>query len=125
MPRKVKSRELDSREARSRLTARGMPYYKSLDQKLHLGYRRIKGKAGTWWARHYLGNQEYDVEPIGVADDLSAADGVEILDFWQAQDRARKSMAARVQAAAGKTTGPYTVSNALEDYLTWLESEGR
>jgi integrase len=121
MPRKVKSRELDSREARSRLKPRGMPYYKALDKKLHLGYRRIKGKAGTWWARHYLGERQYAVEPIGTADDQSSADGVEILDFWQAQDKARERMAGRVHSN-GKTTGPLTVKAALDQYLEWLES---
>jgi integrase len=122
MPRKVKSRELDSREARSRLTPRGMPYYKSLDQKLHLGYRRIKGKSGTWWARHYLGDRQYDVESIGTADDQSSANGVDILDFWQAQDKARERMGVRVANGAGKT-GPMTVKDAVEDYLQFLESK--
>ena len=121
VPRKVKSRELDSREARSRLTARGMPYYKSLDQKLHLGYRRLKGKAGTWWARHYLGDRQYDVEPIGIADDQSPADGIEILDFWQAQDKARARVGVRVANGAGKA-GPLTVKAAVEDYLQFLET---
>jgi integrase len=124
MPRKVKDRSLDSREARIRLKPRGMPYYRSLDKKLHLGYRRIKGKAGTWWARHYRGGQEYDVEAIGIADDLSSADGIQILDFWQAQAKARECMATR-SAATVEKRGPYTVNNALDDYLKWLESEGR
>ena len=120
MPRKVKDKNLDSREARARLKPRGMPYYRSLDKKLHLGYRRLKGKAGTWWARHYLGNQQYDVEPIGIADDLSPADGIEILDYWQAQDKARARMGVRVLNGAGKT-GPLTVRDAIEDYLQFLE----
>jgi integrase len=97
-----------------------MPYYRSLDKKLHLGYRRLKGKAGTWWARHYLGNQQYDVEPIGIADDLSPADGIEILDYWQAQDKARARMGVRVADSTGKT-GPLTVREAIEDYLQFLE----
>ena len=91
MPRKVKHRELDSREARSKLKPRGMPYYGAIDKKLHLGYRRLKGKAGTWWARHYIGEREYDVEALGVADDLSDADGTEILNYWQAQTKAREA----------------------------------
>jgi len=120
MPRKVKDRALDSREARSRLKPRVMPYYRSLDKKLHLGYRRLKGKAGTWWARHYIGSGHYDVEGLGVADDLSDADGVEILDFWQAQAKARERMASR-SPAAGKS-GPLTVRAAVEDYLQFLET---
>ena len=124
MPRKVRDRNLDSREGRARLKPRGMPYYRSLDKKLHLGYRRLKGKAGTWWARHYIGAQNYEIESIGVADDLSEADGAEIMDFWQAQMKARECMAARSRSAAGETSR-YTVDEAVDDYLKWLESEGR
>jgi integrase len=119
MPRKVKDRNLDSREARGRLKARGMPYYRSLDKKLHLGYRRLKGKAGTWWARHYVGDREYEVDAIGTADDLSDADGVEILNYWQAQARARELMT--LYRGAGKS-GPLTVRVALDEYLQFLES---
>lgn len=118
MPRKVKDRSLDSREARSKLKPRGMPYYRALDRKLHLGYRRLKGKSGSWWARHYLGERQYEIEPLGIADDLSDADGVEILTYWQAQDAARKRMGARAQVAAG----PFTVGAAIDEYLQFLES---
>jgi hypothetical protein len=84
MARKVKSRELDTREARGRLKPRGKPYWKAVERGLHLGYRRLgKGKAGTWCVRHYLGKQRYEVEAIGVSDDLSDADGTTILDYWQ------------------------------------------
>jgi integrase len=124
MPRKVKSRDLDSRTARLNLKVRGMPYYKSLDKKLHLGYRRLKGKSGTWWYRIYLGDQQYAVEPIGTADDQGEADGVEYLNYWQAQDKARELVAERT-AARPEKRGPYTVNNALDDYFKWLESEGR
>jgi integrase len=121
MPRKVKHRELDSREQRSKLKPRGMPYYGALDKKLHLGYRRLKGKAGTWWARHYVGERQYDVESIGIADDLTAADGTEILDYWQAQAKARERMTARTHIAAGKI-GPLTVHDAVTEYLQFLET---
>jgi integrase len=119
MPRKVKSRELDSREARSKLTARGAPYWKALDKELHLGYRRLKGKSGTWWMRRYLGERQYGVEPIGGADDQGDADGVEVLTFWQAQDKARERFGLRL--TAGKT-GPLTVKDAVDQYLEWLEA---
>jgi integrase len=121
MPRKVKHRELDSREARGKLKVRGMPYYGALDKTLHLGYRRLKGKAGTWWARHYIGARQYDVESIGTADDLTDADGVAILNYWQAQARARERMTARTHVAAGKT-GPLTVHDTVAEYLQFLET---
>lgn len=118
MPRKVRDRNLDSREGRLKLTVRGMPYYRSLDKKLHLGYRRLKGKPGTWWARHYLGEREYKIESLGIADDLSAADGIEILDYWQAQEKARGRRAGRAQVGKG---GPFTVAKAIEEYLEFLK----
>jgi integrase len=127
MPRKVKDRNLDSREARQKLKVRGVPYYRSLDKRLHLGYRRLKGKAGTWWARHYIGDQQYEVEPIGVADDLSDADGKEVFDFWQAQDRARAAMARRAKLGAAGTSDDgqvITVNLALYRYRANLEARG-
>ena len=98
-----------------------MPYYKALDKRLHLGYRRLRGKSGTWWCRFYLGERQYAVEPIGTADDQASADGIEVLDFWQAQDKARELMAARTNGSATKA-GPLTVKGAVEQYLEWMES---
>src|SRR5262245_37129898 len=99
MARKIKDSQLDTREARGRLKARGKPYWRLIERGLHLGYRRLKGRAGTWCARHYVGEQQYQVEALGIADDLSDADGVAVLDFWQAQQKARKSMASRAHVA--------------------------
>jgi integrase len=124
MARKVKDKELDTREARIKLKARGKPYYRMIEPGLHLGYRKLKGRAGTWLARHYLGKQAYEVESIGVANDGSDADGVAILDFKQAQDEARKRMVSRAHAAAGKS-GPLTVANAMDAYLEYLEANGK
>jgi integrase len=122
MARKVRDRELDSREARGRLKPRGKPYWRTIERGLHLGYRKLKGKAGTWWARHYVGEQQYEIEALGNADDMSDADGVAILSFWQAQDKARERMVKRAHAAVGKTT-PLTVSDAMDAYLEYLENK--
>ena len=124
MARKVKDKELDTREARGKLKPRGKPYWRTIERGLHLGYRRLKGKAGTWWARHYLGVQRYELEALGIADDLSDADGVAVLSYWNAQDKARERMVKRAHAAAGKT-GPLTVSNAMDTYLEFLENNRR
>lgn len=115
---------LDTREARGKLQARGKPYWRAIERGLHLGYRRLKGRAGTWWARHYLGDQNYSTEALGIADDMSDADGIAVLSYWQAQDQARARMVARAHAAVGKT-GPYTVADAFADYVRYLESDGR
>jgi integrase len=124
MARKVKDKALDSREARSRLKPRGKPFWRQIERGLHLGYRRLKGKAGTWWVRHYLGAQTYEIESLGAADDLSDADGTAILSYWDAQTKARERMVARAHAAAGKA-GPLTVKDAIDQYLDRLEENGR
>jgi integrase len=124
MARRVKDKALDSREARSALKSRGKPYWRAIEKGLHLGYRRLKGKTGTWVARHYVGNQAYQIESLGPADDLSDADGVAILSFWQAQNKARDHMVRRVHAANG-ISGPLTVKVAVESYLAALDAEAR
>ena len=121
MARKVKDRSLDTRDARNRLAPRGKPYWRAIEQGLHLGYRRLKGRAGTWWARHYVGDQTYTTESIGPADDLSDADGVRIFDYWQAQKKARELMVTRAHTAAGRSR-PLTVAQAVEEYLDFLDS---
>src|SRR5262249_54799696 len=121
MARRVHDKALDSREARRRLKIRGKPYYRAIERGLHLGYRRLgDGQAGTWVARHYVGKQSYEVQKIGVADDVSDADGVAVLSFWQAQEAARKAMVERAHRAHGKH-GPYTVGDAMDDYVAFLD----
>jgi integrase len=126
MARTIRDAALDTRAARSRLRARGKPYYRAIEEGLHLGYRRPRGRrgkpagAGKWVVRHYVGGQAYEIETIGSADDFSDADGVAILDYWQAQQKARERMVRRVHAAAGKS-GPLTVKDAVEAYLGWME----
>jgi integrase len=123
MARKVKDKQLDTREARLRLKPRGKPYYRVVEEGLHLGYRRPKRGAGKWVERRYTGDQAYEVENIGIADDLSDADGVVVLDFWQAQAKARERMVARAHSAAGK--GPCTVAVAIKAHLQALEAKGK
>ena len=121
MARRVRDKALDSREARRRLKIRGKPYYRAIERGLHLGYRRLgDGQAGTWVARHYVGEQQYEVARIGPADDNSDADGVAVLDFWQAQEAARKAMVERTHLAHGKY-GPITVGDAMDEYIAYLD----
>lgn len=121
MARTVRDANLDTRTARARLEARSKPYFRNLEPGLHLGYRKPSKGAGRWLARHYVGEQSYEVETIGTADDFSDADGVAILSFRQAQELARSRMVQRAHAAAGKT-GPVTVRDAVEAYLDFLDA---
>jgi integrase len=124
MARRVRDRNLDNREARSKLPVRGKPHWRLIDRGVHLGYRRLKGKPGTWTCRVYCGHQTYTIERIGTADDFADADGVAVLSFSQAQDEARKRMVKRAHAANG-VTGPLTVRAAIDLYCQALEDNGR
>lgn len=121
MARTIRDTNLETRTARNRLEARGKPYFRALEPGLHIGYRRPKGGTGKWVARHYVGDQKYEVETIGTADDNSDADGVAILSFRQAQELARERMVRRAHQAAGKT-GPLTVEDAIKEYLEFMEN---
>jgi hypothetical protein len=122
MARTVRDANLEKREARRRLPARAKPHYRVMEQGLHIGYRRLKTGAGNWVVRHYVGEQKYEVETIGPADDLSDADGIKILSFSQAQAKARELMVDRANKAAGKT-GPLTVKDAVNAYIEFLEAK--
>src|SRR6266478_1995264 len=63
---------------------------RTLEEGLHLGYRKPRSGAGKWVARFYDGGQAYTVETIAIADDLSDANDATVLSFDQAQKKARK-----------------------------------
>ena len=111
MARRVRDKTIESREARRKLKTSGKPYWRAIGKGLHVGYR--KGKSGgVWVVRCYLGNQDYHLETIAEADDVLDANGVEVLDFWQAQDVARRARPKR---------GTYTVKDAVNAYVDRLE----
>jgi integrase len=125
MPRKVRDSNLETRTARGRLKVVHKPYYRLIEPGLHLGYRKLASGPGTWIARHYTGGGRYVVENLRttderlvVADDYSEPDGDAVLSFGQAQERAKA-------LRPGTRKGPYTVNDALDDYLAFLASDGR
>jgi len=117
MARTVRDAQLGSRTARAALPARKKPYYRLILQGLHLGYYR-GSRTGSWSARRFLGAGRYEESRLGTADDIADADGVTILSFAQAQERARDWFLARSKADAGDEAPveTYTVSDALDDY---------
>jgi hypothetical protein len=102
MARTVRDNNLETRAARSRLKARGKPYYRTLDEGLHIGYRKLRSGAGKWVMRRYVGNQDYLVETIATADDLSDSNGIDVLSFAQTQTEAhaRRDQHSKTQAGA-------------------------
>jgi len=116
--RHVRNPKLDSRTAREKLKPSGKPVYSDIGNKLHLGYRR-KGRAGGKWVlRRYIGQGAYVLETIAEADDLADADGVGVLSFHQAQDRAREHAQALNEEARIASIGPaVTVRDAVAAYI--------
>lgn len=104
MARRVKDRNLDTRDARRKLKASGKPYWRAIGKGLHVGYR--KGKTGgVWVVRRYLGGQTYKLETIAEADDILDADGTDVLDFWQAQGCSQSPTGAQARDVQGQRRG--------------------
>ena len=124
MPRTIPDANLGTRTARAKLTVQHKPHYRLIEPGCHLGYRKLgNDRPGTWVARRYDGKGGYSVENIRttdnaivIADDYEDADGVRVLSFAQAQQKARGSRKTK--------SGPLTVSVVLDEYLRFLELKG-
>ncbi len=116
MARTVRDHRLDTRAARSRLAQRNEPYWALLSEGFHLGYYR--GKSVTKWVARYRpagGGKGYSKTTLGEADDVPDADGDRVLDFRQAQEKARQWL--QSVEGGGGTKASYTVGDVLDDYL--------
>src|SRR5258707_9140022 len=123
MTRSARNTSLETRTARTRLRVRRTPYFAKIAKGLRLGYYR-GAVAGSWMAGHYRGNGIYATEAIGAADDTLVADGVKVFDYWQAQEHARRWADRQQQIAEGRLRdGPYTVAEAVKDYLGEIAAE--
>jgi hypothetical protein len=83
-------------------------------------------KGGTWLARRRPDGGGYVERRIGTSDDFQDADGVAVLDYGQAQHAARDWWRAERRQEEGHDarTGPFTVTDAIADYLKALERRG-
>ena len=88
MPRSARRTSLKTRTARLANKIRRAPYFVKIAKGLHLGYYR-GSVSGSWIARRYTGNGTYDTNALGCADNTLDADGIEVLDYWQAQEAAK------------------------------------
>jgi integrase len=120
MARTVRDAKLRTRETRGKLEVSGKPYYRAIDTGLDLGYRKGK-RGGKWVARWYKGDGRYKVETIAASDDVLDADGDVILNFSQAQAKARDLFQKVQRVAMGLEASPrtsYTVRDVIDDYVT-------
>jgi hypothetical protein len=119
MARRTRDARLETRSSRLKLPVTSKPVFVKIGMGIGLGYRR-NATAGTWVARFSDGKGGNRTKTIATADDFAEADGTNVLDFWQAQDRARTF------ARAGCTSEerPITINETLEQYLTDLRIRG-
>jgi integrase len=122
MARRLRSAKLETRTARLKLAIRKKPYTARVGPGVRLAYRRNEtasswsviaadGKGGNWMNR------------FAAADDYEEANGETVLDFWQAQERAR--IIARGHRDADADSGkPVTVREAMDRYEADLKARG-
>ena len=126
MARAVRNRKLDTRSARTKLAERREPYWTVDSAGCALGYRR-GANGGTWIAKFRDDGGRRHYESIGAADDARDPDGLSVLSYGQAQEKARTFFVQKAREAAGDAAphvGPYTVADALAGYLTAYERRG-
>jgi integrase len=119
MARNLRSTGLETRSARLRQPIASKPVWLAIGPGLGLGYRRNK-TAGNWVARLGDGKGGYSTRNIGIADDYAEANGSDILDFWQAQAKAR-------QLGKGDTVQEVAIlslGKALDRYEADLRTRG-
>jgi len=130
MPRTPNDAPITTKAARDRLPAQSKPHWKSMEGGMALGYRRSIQGGGAWVARILL-NGRYQEGRLGRADDTLPANGTDVLDFRQAQmharvwaDRQRRIAAGLEAEPAKEPVKPYTVADAVADYLADMEARG-
>jgi integrase len=122
MAKATRDTRLLTRNTRLRVAPRKR-FYARIERGLHLCYRRPDDRSsGTWSARTGLPGNRYEYQRLGTADDFLDADGTSILNYDQAQKLARESV---VREGAMIVGSPYTVGEALTDYLKYLAAEGK
>jgi len=122
VPRHIRASQLESRSARLKLPVAKKPVFTRIGTGVGLGYRRNQ-TAGAWIVRVADGKGANWTKAFAAADDFQDADGGAILNFWQAQDRAR------VLASGGNNDGsgdgkPVDVKRALDCYEADLTARG-
>lgn len=129
MSRATDDASIMTRTARERLHAKHEPYWRGIEGGLALGYR--KGTRGGVWLVRMVEDGRYRKETLGRADGAVAADGTTVLEFRQAQVKAREWATRRNRVAAGLEpepvrgpVKPYTVADAMADYLADYAARG-
>jgi integrase len=118
MARNTRSPQLESRSARLKLPKRGKPNWVRIDRGLSLGYRRGE-TAGPWIVRKATGDGNSWIKNFARADDYEAANGDDVLTFFEAQ-----SIARTIARGGEATDGLITVDKAIDRYALDLATRG-
>ena len=119
MARSTRSAQLETRTARLKLPVAKKPIFVRIGARIGLGYRRNR-TAGSWVVRVADGTGGNWTKAIGVADDFDETDGNQVLDFWQAQEKAL----ALGRADRGDSARPISVGEAVALYEADLRTRG-
>jgi integrase len=122
MARSIKCKKLDSRTARRAIQQGKATYWLAVSRGRALGYRRGRN-GGTWIARFDAEHLRRE-QKLGDADDVLDSDGVQILDYPQALEKANNFFLSALTQATGEAPrgAPYSVHVAVQDYLKSLEN---
>jgi hypothetical protein len=120
MTRSTRETRLETRTARLKLPIARKPVWAKLGHGFAIGYRRNQ-TAGTWSVRVADGKGAHWIRAIGTADDYDEADDNVILNFCQAQVRARTIALGARHDHSGRLV---TVRQAIEAYRANLEARG-
>jgi hypothetical protein len=104
MARTVREAFLATRSARLRLAVVHKPYWRVIEQGLHLGYRQ-RAIGGSWITRRRNDQGNYHERKLGLADDLQDADGKPILDAVPACTSDAPASTTASKAARGSSLG--------------------
>lgn len=118
MGRRVKAVDLSKREGRSKLAVRAEPYWSHEREGAHIGYYR-GARFGKWVARYKLPGTSggYSKTTLGEADDApNSIVSDRVLD-WKAAKAKATDWFTLMDKAEGVRSGPYTVADAMDDYL--------
>lgn len=120
MARATRNAKLETRTSRSKLKFNHEPYWVAIGRTLQLGYR--KGKQGGSWIARVYANNKYKKQKLGKADDFQDANNIDVLDYFQAQAKARKFADDQARVGAGVGNNNFTVTNAINNYLSWYKT---
>ena len=124
MARSARSSQLETRTARLKLPVRKKPYTVRIAPGVRLAYRRNK-TAGPWITIAADGKGGNWMKAFAAADDYEDANGDTVLNFWQAQARARVlARGDKSKSTSDSASKPVSVAAALDAYEADLKTRG-